>query len=94
MLKHYAYRSVEEFAQAMEKYARLSTEQSLKVGFKPWKTSKLNEALHPAWTFFYRYFLRAGYLDGELGFKLNVIYSDYVRRKIIYLREASCSEQS
>src|SRR4030095_14253717 len=94
MLKHYAYKNVEEFAQAMEKYARLSTEQSLRVGFKPWKTSALNEALHPAWTFFYRYLLRGGYLDGELGFRLNVVYSDYVRRKIIYLREASHSEQS
>ncbi len=88
-LEHHSYRSVEEFAQAMEKYARLSAEHYLKAGFRSWKTSAVNEAVHPAWTFIYRYFLRGGFLDGKLGLTLNVIYSDYVRRKIIYLREAS-----
>jgi glycosyltransferase involved in cell wall biosynthesis len=88
-LKHFAYRNVEEFAQAMERYARLSAEEAARSGYGRWKASSVNEALHPWWTFFYRYVLRAGFLDGPLGLELNLIYSDYVRRKIRYLREMS-----
>lgn len=85
---HMAYRDVAGFEQAMEKYARLSTEESLRNGYKSWKVSRLNLWLHPCWTFFMRYYVRAGFLDGSLGLKLSLIYSDYVRRKIKYLREA------
>ncbi len=53
-----------------------------------WRTSKLNELLHPCWTFFYRYIIRGGFLDGALGLKMNLIYSGYVKKKITYLRES------
>lgn len=92
-LRHFAYRSVEEFAQAMENYAQLSAQEALKSGFKPWRVSPLNEAFHPWWTFFHRYFLRVGFLDGALGLRLNLIYSQYVRAKIRYLRNA-CRSRS
>jgi len=36
---------------------------------------------------FYRQVIRLGVLDGALCFKLNIIYSDYIRKKIRYLRE-------
>lgn len=85
---HYSYRNVEEFTQAMDKYARLSAEQYRQDGSKKWRANPLNELLHPLWTFFARYVLRRGFLDGKLGLELNLIYSDYVRNKIRYSREA------
>jgi glycosyltransferase involved in cell wall biosynthesis len=84
---HYAYKDVDQFAVTMDKYARMSAQHYFHQEFKPWRAHPLNELLHPAWTFVYRYFLRAGFLDGSLCWRLNVIYADYVRKKIKYLRE-------
>lgn len=87
-LLHRAYKDVEQFRAALDKYAKLSAEESLRSGYNPAKVSLLNEIFHPLWTFFYRYFIRCGFLDGMLGFELNLIYSDYVRKKIVYLKQA------
>lgn len=84
---HYAYKDVPHFAAAMDKYARLSAQHYLERDFKPWKTSKLNEAIHPIWTLFYRQVVRGGMFNGPLCLQLNIIYADYVRKKIRYLRE-------
>ena len=85
---HYSYRNVDEFTKAMDKYARLSAAEYKQDGSKKWRANPLNELLHPLWTFFARYVLRLGFLDGKLGFELNLIYSNYVRNKIRYLRES------
>lgn len=85
---HYSYKNVEEFTKAMDKYARLSAEQYKQDGSKKWRANALNERLHPWWTFFARYILRLGFLDGKLGLELNLIYSNYVRNKIRYSRES------
>jgi len=84
---HYAYPNLESYAQAMDKYARLSAEEFAGRKNSAWKTSMLNELIHPWWTFFYRFILRGGFLDGAIGLKANLIYMDYVRNKIVYLRE-------
>lgn len=89
---HYAYKDVAGFSAAMEKYAQLSAKEFAKRKKFGWKTHPVNEILHPAWTFLYRYFARGGLLDGALGLKLANIYSDYVRKKIRYLRELEKSE--
>lgn len=86
-LLHYSYRDLDHFRQSLEKYARLAARESMRSGYEPAKTSTLNLLLHPLWTFFWRYFGRAGFLDGKLGLEMNLIYSDYVRKKISYLRE-------
>lgn len=91
-MKHLSYRDVEEFGQAMEKYARLSAAHYLSAGYGRWRVSPANEVLHPVWTFFYRFVIRGGFLDGALGLRLNQIYCDYVRKKIIYLRQASARQ--
>jgi glycosyltransferase involved in cell wall biosynthesis len=88
-MDHFAYTDIGQFQFAMEKYARLSAEEFSRRPEKKWRKNKLNEWLHPGWTFFYRYFLRQGFLDGRTGLELSLIYSDYVRRKIKYLRELS-----
>ncbi len=86
-LLHMSYRDVEHFRMAHEKYARLAAKEAMKKGFRSSKTSSINLYLHPLWTFFYRYFIRRGFLDGSLGLEMNLAYSDYVRKKILYLRE-------
>jgi len=87
-LLHLSYRDVEHFRSAHDKYARLAAQESLRCGFKPAKLSMLNLWFHPLWTFYYRYFVRAGFLDGSLGLQMNLAYCNYVRKKILYLREA------
>lgn len=87
-LKNMAYQNADEFSQSMENFARLSAKQRLTNGKSWWHGSSINEVVHPVWTFFYRYIARLGFLDGELGFKLQLAYSNYVRNKIRYFREA------
>ncbi len=92
---HLSYRDVEHFKTAHEKYARLAAQESLRSGFRPAKASLLNLCLHPVWTFFYRFVWRMGFLDGQLGLEMNLAYSDYVRKKILYLRESvTCKKES
>jgi glycosyltransferase involved in cell wall biosynthesis len=86
---HLSYRDVDHFKDAHEKYARLAAKESLRSGYNPAKASLLNLYLHPVWTFLYRYFGRAGFLDGPIGLQMNLAYSQYVRKKIAYLREAT-----
>jgi glycosyltransferase involved in cell wall biosynthesis len=90
-MDHYSYTDVAQFQAVMEKYARLSAAEFARSNKKKgiWKTSSVNEILHPLWTFLYRYVLRQGYLDGGLGLRLALIYCSYVRNKIKYFREYS-----
>jgi glycosyltransferase involved in cell wall biosynthesis len=85
-LLHYAYKDVEHYAETMDRYARLSAKQYFEEG-RRWRSNRVNEFLHPAWTYLYRQVVRGGVLGGPLCRELNSIYSDYVRKKIRYLRE-------
>ncbi|MDX2106485.1 MAG: glycosyltransferase family 2 protein [Candidatus Melainabacteria bacterium] len=90
---HYSYNSVEEFSQAMEKFARLSAQEYKKQsesGIGEHKNKYQNaftSSFRPVWTFFYRYFLRGGFMDGALGLRLATEYSNYVRKKIEFTRQ-------
>jgi glycosyltransferase involved in cell wall biosynthesis len=94
---HYAYTNFDDYAATLDKYAKLSAEEfserkthsasNSSSSLQGLRTSKLNEIFHPIWTFFYRYIVRAGFLDGIYGLKANWIYKDYVRKKISYLRQ-------
>jgi glycosyltransferase involved in cell wall biosynthesis len=86
-LLHQAYPDFEAYELALDKYARLSAEEFNDRADSAWRTSKLNELIHPCWTFFYRYILRLGFLDGKDGLRAALIYSNYVRKKITYLRD-------
>jgi hypothetical protein len=95
-LDRYAQLSAEEFASRLNGAAnenkinqqREQNGQLLNWSLnRYWQTSEINETLHPIWTFCYRYFLRAGFLDGVDGLKANWIYKEYVVKKISYLRQ-------
>jgi glycosyltransferase involved in cell wall biosynthesis len=91
-MHHLAYENLAEFEATMKKYAALSAEEFAKNpnGCGSDATSCpfvqcaniLDQLVHPPWTFFYRYVIRGGFLDGALGWQLNSIYADYVRTKI------------
>ena len=85
-INHFSYETEAEFARAMDKYARLSAQHYLKNRNSLWQRSCINEFLHPGWTFFYRHIIRLGFLDNPLCLRLNILYADYVRKKISYLR--------
>ena len=87
-MHHLAYKDVAAFEQAMDKYARLSAQEFFNrgPGYYQKKLGPLNQTVHPVWTFFYRYFVRGGILDGAYGLQLASIYSGYVGNKIKYLR--------
>jgi glycosyltransferase involved in cell wall biosynthesis len=87
-MRHYAYPDFTAYEAAMDKYARLSAQEFAQRGEIGWRASRLNELVHPWWTFVYKFVFRGGFLDGEMGLKANWIYRDYVRKKISYLREA------
>lgn len=93
-MHHYAYKTVEDFAIAMDKYAKLSAQEYFNRGNYGLRASLLSELIKPRLTFLYRYFLRGGILEGALGYKLTAIYSDYVRKKIVYLRQLANSNQN
>ena len=84
---HYAYIDVDQFAEAMDHYARLSAKHYFETGYTWWQASTLAETIKPCWTFFYRQIVRGGIFLGPLCWKLNVIYAGYVRKKVKYLRE-------
>ena len=84
---HYAYKDVDDFAETMDKYARLSAQHYFEQGDTGWRASRLNEVLSPAWTLLYRQTVRGGIFCGPLCWRLNGIYAGYVRKKIRYLRE-------
>jgi len=84
---HYAYKDVEDFAQTMDQYARLSAQHYFEHGSTAWRAGRVNEVLSPLWTMFYRQIVRGGILQGRLCWRLNRIYGGYVRKKIRYLRD-------
>jgi glycosyltransferase involved in cell wall biosynthesis len=86
-MEHFSYVDVQGFEEAMEKYARLHAQEFASKPLEKKDKGALYDITRPAWTFFYRYILRAGFLDGALGLTLNLKYSSYVSRKIRYLRE-------
>jgi len=89
---HYAYTDFDAYKLTLDKYARLSAEELGSRTDAAWRTSKLNEWIHPLWTFVYRYILRLGFLDGKDGLQASLIYCDYVRKKISYLRDLKRSQ--
>lgn len=86
-LLHKSYQDISTYAAALDKYAHLAAQEAARKPISRWKQSSVNLVLHPLWTFIYRYFVRLGFLDGGLGLKLNWLYMNYVRNKILYLRQ-------
>ena len=73
-LEHYAYSNVDEYKAALEKYAVLASKE---IGEKSFYVP----LLRALWAFGYRYLIRKGFLEGNIGFELAKAYSKYVYKK-------------
>ena len=73
-LEHYAYSNLKDYSKALDKYAELA---SLELKHKQYHFP----FFRALWAFFLRYFLRFGFLEGRLGFQMDLAYSQYVYKK-------------
>jgi len=82
-LDHYTYDSVEDYLERMERYARGKAEDYLARGrsCRPW-----TPAVHQGVAWVRTYLLRAGFLDGRLGWRLARLSARYTRLKYENLR--------
>ncbi len=83
-LKHYTYASFDEYLEKMNKYASIGAEDRKTRGKK---CSVLKDLVfRPAFAFFKMYVLKAGCLEGWLGFVLCLNYANYTLNKYVKLK--------
>ena len=83
-LKHYTYASFDEYLEKMNKYASIGAEDRRQRGKK---CSILKDLVfRPAFAFFKMYVLKAGFLEGWLGFVLCLNYANYTLNKYVKLK--------
>ena len=83
-LKHYTYASFDEYLEKMNKYASIGAEDRR----QRWKKCSILKDLvfRPAFAFFKMYVLKAGFLEGWLGFVLCLNYANYTLNKYVKLK--------
>lgn len=83
-LKHYTYASFDEYLEKMNKYASIGAEDRKLRGKK---CSVLKDLIfRPAFAFFKMYVLKAGFLEGWMGFVLCLNYANYTLNKYVKLK--------
>ncbi len=88
-LEHYSYRSLSDFIQRLDRYSELAAGEMRKEGRRFRHTDLIGR---PPATFLQMYLLRAGFLDGYLGFLLSVLYAFYTFAKYSKLKEQTSLE--
>ncbi len=78
---HYAYPDLESYLSSINKYSSLAVTVMAGRGISPIKTSWVNIAARPVFTFLLKYVFRLGFLDGKHGLVLNLFHSWYVFAK-------------
>ncbi len=71
-LIHFAYESVDEFIEKQNRYSSLAK-----------KPNRLKAIFSPKWTFFQKFILQRGFLDGWHGYLIAKLYSQYTFWKYI-----------
>ncbi len=86
-LLHYSFNSLEEVLEKVNSYSTANAQMAYAKG----KKSSLKKAIfHGLWAFVRTYVLRAGFLDGRVGFMLAVSNAEgtyYRYLKLMYLQE-------
>jgi glycosyltransferase involved in cell wall biosynthesis len=90
-LIHETYRSLSDFILRMDRYSTLAAQE---MHQQRRKFRLIDVVFRPPFTFLQMYFLRAGFLEGYLGFILSVLYSYYTFAKYTKLKELRKSEKS
>lgn len=83
-LLHFTYRDTADFLERMVRYSTLGAQEMARSGRR---ATTANLILRPSVTFFKMFFLKRGFLDGALGFRLAVLYSKYTFAKYAKLAE-------
>ncbi|MDH4266811.1 MAG: glycosyltransferase family 2 protein [Deltaproteobacteria bacterium] len=90
-LEHRTYSSLSDFLERMNRYSTLAAREMLRQGKRYcW----FDAFFRPPFTFLQMYLLRAGFLEGYLGFLLAGLYSFYTFAKYSKLRELQSHEGS
>lgn len=72
-LLHFTHRDFGHYLEKNRQYAWLGAQKRYAAGKNGW--GLVGAALRAMWTFFLIYFIRLGFLDGQLGFLVAVMYS-------------------
>jgi glycosyltransferase involved in cell wall biosynthesis len=83
-LEHYSYNSVSDYVTRMDRYARLAARELIKAGRRPLAGELV---WRPVTTFFNRYVMKLGLLEGLTGYTLAVLAGMYTFLKYYYLRQ-------
>ena len=83
-LEHKTYRSVSDFLERMDRYSTLAAREMRNEGRR---YHFFDAFFRPPFTFLQMYLIRAGFLEGYLGFLLSVLYSFYTFAKYSKLKE-------
>ena len=81
-LDHFSYRSRDQYAAKLEKYAALQAEELYRQN-KKWHVFFI--AIKPPFRFFVHYFVRLGFLDGAAGLRLAYEHARGVFKRYVYL---------
>ncbi len=84
-LLHHTYRDTADYVERMNRYSSLAAAELTRRGRR---VSASDLLLRPPFTFLRMFLLKRGFLDGELGFRLAVLYSMYTFVKYVKAREA------
>lgn len=83
-IKHYTYTSFEEYLDKMNKYSSIG---AVDRNLRRKKCSVIGDLiLRPIFAFFKMYLLKAGFLEGWLGFVLCLNYANYTLNKYVKLK--------
>ena len=80
-IEHHAYPDLASYMSSINRYSSLAVEVMSSRGITTWASSWVNILFRPLLTFFLKYFLRFGFLDGKHGLILNLFHSYYVFAK-------------
>ena len=81
-LVHYPYRDWEHYFNKLNFYTSLAAKKAKAEGKS---ASVIDVITHPFWASFRMYFLRAGFLDGKIGFVLAAFHFFYTMAKYVKL---------
>lgn len=83
-ITHYAWKDCQDYFMTQIRYARLMSEEKYRAGLRAnWS----DLTLRPVYTFFYRYFIRLGVLDGFPGLVVSVTGAAACFAKYAFLKE-------
>ena len=85
-IRHYSYRSLDDFLRKMSAYSQLFADQH--VGKK--RSSPAKAVARSAWAFFKSFVLERGFLQGREGLVISAYKSQTVFWKYLMLHEANC----